>query len=674
MSSSLRAAFDRVREALPEGLALPEEAWRRRHRMILLLVGVQAGGVLAFAVARGSGVPHGLFEASPIAASAMIAWGSRFGRTVRSVVATFGLITSSAIFVHLSGGTIEAHFHFFVMLAVISLYQSWASFLFAILYVVLHHGLVGVLDPDAVYNHPAAWANPWKWAGIHGAFVLAASIAHLVTWRFSEAARSDAQLLLESAGEGIFGIDQDGRITFMNASAARLLELDAASATGRVCSDVFRIRGHGEILEPGCSPMTGTLEDGRPRTSDAYEFERAGEFFAVQLTCMPVRKRDRTVGAVVTFQDRSDIHRKEEELRNALSLLTATLESTADGILVVDGQGRITSFNHQFAEMWRIPADIIEPRDDDRALAWVLDQLVDPAGFLTKVRELYANPEAESFDELRFKDARVFERFSKPQYVHGRAAGRVWSFRDVSERRRLDEIKNSFLSAVSHELRTPLTSVIGYAATLRRGDEVFESSDRLEIIDRLQANARKLERLVGEILDLDRLTRGLIEPRRSEVDVAELVRRVLGESEILGARPIHVHGSDVYAFVDAPKVERIVENLLMNAVRYTSEDAPVSISVRSEAGGARITVEDRGPGVPDELKEVIFEPFRQGPVVATHAPGVGIGLTLVGRFAELHGGRAWVEDRPGGGSAFHVYLPDAISRDGDAEVQGEPAA
>jgi len=105
-------------------------------------------------------------------------------------------------------------------------------------------------------------------------------------------------------------------------------------------------------------------------------------------------------------------------LRQSLSLVQATLESTADGLLVVDEGGRIVAFNHRFTEMWRLPREVIESRDDERAIAAVLNQLVYPEGFVARVRELYAQPDAESQDVLEFKD------------------GRVWSFRDVTERRR----------------------------------------------------------------------------------------------------------------------------------------------------------------------------------------------------------------------------------------------
>lgn len=131
--------------------------------------------------------------------------------------------------------------------------------------------------------------------------------------------------------------------------------------------------------------------------------------------------------------------RSEAAIKQAISLLEATLDSTADGILVVDRLGKIVKFNSKFVEMWRIPESVLSTRDDEKALAFVLDQLNNPEEFLKKVQELYSKPSEISYDILTFKDGRVFERYSQPQKVGSEIVGRVWSFRDVTAQHRIEE-------------------------------------------------------------------------------------------------------------------------------------------------------------------------------------------------------------------------------------------
>jgi PAS domain S-box-containing protein len=229
--------------------------------------------------------------------------------------------------------------------------------------------------------------------------------------------------------------------------------------------------------------------------------------------------------------------------------------------------------------------------------------------------------------------------------------------REAAERlRALDEMKNTFLAAVSHELRSPLTSILGLSLTLERAHDMREV-DRADLLHRLSSNARKLDRLLKDLLDIDRLNRGIVEPQYRAADVGALARRTVESLEGSVDRQVVTDVRPVVLTIDPPKVERIVENLVTNAIRHTDADRTIWVKVRPNEGGALISIEDDGPGVSPELREAIFEPFRQGPTAAPHAPGTGIGLSLVTRFAELHGGRAWVDERVGGGAAFRVFLP-----------------
>ena len=237
--------------------------------------------------------------------------------------------------------------------------------------------------------------------------------------------------------------DEQARLQLV--SSCGMSEEDAARGLEHCQVEVLR------VLEGGAT----SLWDSSPSGGGA-ECLRAGE----RVTLAPLSALTRTLGvlALVGTKRGSDLKdaeliqavatalglsienlRDKEELAQAASLLSSTLESTADGILVVGQDGKTESFNAKFAEMWGIPRSILDSRDDDQAPAFVLDKLKDPDVFLNKVRELYAEPEAESYDTLVFKDGRVFDRFSQPRRLNGRSVGRVWGFRDVTVTKRAEE-------------------------------------------------------------------------------------------------------------------------------------------------------------------------------------------------------------------------------------------
>jgi PAS domain S-box-containing protein len=229
----------------------------------------------------------------------------------------------------------------------------------------------------------------------------------------------------------------------------------------------------------------------------------------------------------------------------------------------------------------------------------------------------------------------------------------VGTAQDITERERVEQVRENILAAVSHELRTPLTAILGFAITLRERWPRLTDEGRAEIIELVATQASRLERLLNDLLDVDRLRHGRLRVEFEHADLGELVRGVVAGRP--DGREIDMEIESVYASVDAAKFERIVDNLLANAERHTPEDSPIAVSVAPNGSGALLRVDDRGPGVPDDEKEVIFQAFARGSDV--EATGVGVGLALVAQFASLHGGRAWVEDNPGGGASFRVVFP-----------------
>jgi two-component system, OmpR family, sensor histidine kinase KdpD len=225
--------------------------------------------------------------------------------------------------------------------------------------------------------------------------------------------------------------------------------------------------------------------------------------------------------------------------------------------------------------------------------------------------------------------------------------------------RAVDEMKTTFLQAVSHDLRTPLTTILGIALTLEHRGAGLPAGDLTDLLARLSGNARKLDRLLGDLLDLDRLARGTLTPRRQLIDLSALIHRVVEDAVVRDEHPVEVDAPPLRLAADGPKLERIIENLLLNAAKHTPAGTTIWVRLEAQDDGVLLMVEDEGPGIPAQLREQVFQPFHQGRNVADHAPGSGIGLALVAQFASLHGGRAWVQDRPGGGASFRVSLPDS---------------
>jgi signal transduction histidine kinase len=222
--------------------------------------------------------------------------------------------------------------------------------------------------------------------------------------------------------------------------------------------------------------------------------------------------------------------------------------------------------------------------------------------------------------------------------------------------RSADAMKTAFLSAAAHDLRTPLTTLLGNALTLEQMGDGLGSQARGELVSTMVRSGRNLERLLNELLDLERLQANGSRTTREPLFLPSLVDRVVSEVGVAETHPVTIEVEAAHASLDRVMVERLLANLLLNAERHLAPGTQVWVKVHRVEGQVSIRVEDAGPGIPEHLRASIFEPFRHGE--GSRRDGMGIGLSLVARFAQLHGGRAWVEEREGGGASFRISLPE----------------
>jgi signal transduction histidine kinase len=375
----------------------------------------------------------------------------------------------------------------------------------------------------------------------------------------------------------------------------------------------------------------------------------------------------------------------EEKAVRSVSLLRATLESTADGILVVDRAGRIVDSNERFLELWNIPGNVIVSQDDDVILTYVLDQLKYPDEFIAKVRELYDQPEEESLDVLCFRDGRVFERYSRPQRVDNLVTGRVWSFRDITELKRIEEERLVMerrllhsqkmeslvvlVGGIAHDFNNLLMGIMGNLdlTLLKLPPDIPVRSNIKQALDACKRAAK----LVRQMLDYAGKGNFVL----SEIDLNDVICANAPLFRAVVARNVDLTIATAPALptvmADQGQLQQVIMNLVINASEAIGANPGViTISTGIQdcddayLGSSRVEekpppgcfvyleVSDTGCGMDNDTKQRIFDPF-----FTTNFMGRGLGMSEVLGIVRAHNGAVMVESEKGEGSFIRMLYP-----------------
>ncbi len=378
---------------------------------------------------------------------------------------------------------------------------------------------------------------------------------------------------------------------------------------------------------------------------------------------------------------------KRSELADLQAMMTATLESTTDAIVLTDGAAKVTGYNQKYAELLRLSPRKISQMGVQELREIFSRQFKNPEKFIADTKAIYAAGLSETFDEIEFVDGRIFERYSKLQKIDDRTIGRVWSFRDITERRRgverlraakidaerASKAKDDFLSLLSHELRTPLTPALAAASYLAEHEDLLPAF-RKEI-NAVLRNVQLEARLIDDLLDVTRIARGKIELRRQVVDAHALVRDALDvarkdirEKELV--LTLQADAMDHYVQVDPVRIRQVLWNLINNAVKFTEPGGRIDVRTSNDGRAFVFEISDNGIGIEADKRPNIFKAFEQGEAsVARQFGGLGLGLAISKTLLDLHGGTISVQsDGKYSGATFRATLqivPAPLAPDGN---------
>lgn len=363
------------------------------------------------------------------------------------------------------------------------------------------------------------------------------------------------------------------------------------------------------------------------------------------------------------------------ELADLQAMMRATLESTTDAIVLTDGAAKVTGFNQKYAQLMGLTPKKVSQMGVQQLRELFSRQFKDPEKFIAGTRAIYADGLPETFDEIEFADGRIFERYSKLQKIDKRTVGRVWSFRDITERRRgveklraakteaerASKAKDDFLALLSHELRTPLTPALAAASYLAEHEDLLPEF-RNEI-NAVMRNVQLEARLIDDLLDVTRIARGKIELSREVVDAHALVRDALEVTrkdmrEKQMELSLRTEAACHHVRVDPVRIRQVLWNLISNAVKFSKAGGRIEVRTKNEDGLFVFEISDNGIGIEPEKKVNIFKAFEQGEAsFVRQFGGLGLGLTISKTLLDLHGGTIEVHsDGKNSGATFKVAL------------------
>ncbi len=368
--------------------------------------------------------------------------------------------------------------------------------------------------------------------------------------------------------------------------------------------------------------------------------------------------------------------RAENELEISHSLVSATLESTADGILVVDKSGKITNFNSKFVELWRIPESILQMRDDETMLAFVLNQLKEPEQFMNKVQEIYNNDEEVSTDFITFKDGKIFEIYSQSQVFNGKSVGRVWSFRNITEQkktlkalhqsetkfRELNATKDKFFSIIAHDLKSPFNGILGFSNLLTDQIRAKDYDGIEEYAEIIQYSSQKAIDLLMNLMEWSRSQSGRMDFNPERIEIGFLIGEVFELSNIAAIQKsiqfTTVQSEPLMVNIDKEMISSVLRNLISNAIKFTHPGGKIELKVEKTEKDLLVTVSDNGIGIEKKELAKLFRIDESYSLPGTHnEKGTGLGLVLCKEFIDKHKGTIWAESETDLGSRFCFKIP-----------------